>query len=554
MRLVPRILGLSAVVVALAVLFVWWNTPQQVDMATYAPGDAIVYLETNSLAEIANALGQTEAWKKLSPLAQSETSLPAPWLLKLIKWTGVGSIESVVAARAQVACVLLNVGATEEGSSLKVKGDIAVMIETHTSASRVRPLLLRTLEKMATGAYGKPEFQSKQVEGVEYLIWTDPAKSRQIAALIDGTLVIIGNSETALRACQDVRRGQRAKLSDNGELHKLRGRIASTNTLAFGFVPSANSARLMGFATTILLGHGSEQTIEKIVAGAAGKIVGTIGWSARANKGMIEDRYAFAVQPGALDRLRSDFKPPSSNGVEILLSPSSVYSLSVYNFAEPVAAWRSFESAILSQLDALSAVVFRTVINSALVPYGVEDPRAFLSVVGPQVMTVRLRQTSDRSIVVATVRDEAKLRELLSSRFRSRSNTSRGPIELLESSDQDSAAAFVAGYLIMGAVDDVLTCAEFVLRSRQSGGMRAGTAPIVTYTNDSDRVHGFVAAMARATGDASLPARASTLEQTISSLPHATTETRLTEEGFERLTISPLGQFSTVGTLLFPPD
>ena len=55
----------AAVVLALmALLWVWWSRPERVDMAAYVPADAVVYLEANSLPEIAEALTSTAAWRE----------------------------------------------------------------------------------------------------------------------------------------------------------------------------------------------------------------------------------------------------------------------------------------------------------------------------------------------------------------------------------------------------------------------------------------------------------------------------------------------------------
>ena len=46
---------------------VWWNQPNKADMADYVPADALVYVEINSIWDIANAIQNSDAWKAASP-------------------------------------------------------------------------------------------------------------------------------------------------------------------------------------------------------------------------------------------------------------------------------------------------------------------------------------------------------------------------------------------------------------------------------------------------------------------------------------------------------
>jgi hypothetical protein len=73
---------------------------------------------------------------------------------------------------------------------------------------------------------------------------------------------------------------------------------------------------------------------------------------------------------------------------------------------------------------------------------------------------------------------------------------------------------------------------------------------VVTYTNDGDRVRNFVSAIISAKDGATHTPEH--LEEAIATLPYSSTETTLGERGIERITRSPLGQFSTLVPLLFP--
>ena len=99
-----RILRLLAIVVVLALIAIgwfWWNQPQRVDMAAYVPADSLVYLEANSLTDVAAAITGTDAWQHLEPyLGIKGTKHQSSWLTSLIRITGLGSTPAVIAARA----------------------------------------------------------------------------------------------------------------------------------------------------------------------------------------------------------------------------------------------------------------------------------------------------------------------------------------------------------------------------------------------------------------------------------------------------------------------
>ncbi len=556
MHLIRRIAIAVTFLLLAAFAFLWWNQPQKADMSAYAPADSLVYLEANSLTNISTAVAGTDAWSKLRPVLQSENGWAGPTLLRLTRWTGMGPIQSVIISRAQIAVVMLNLGASEEGDSLKVRPEAAILIETHTSSRRIRGVIEESLRKLAESAFGAPSFKKVSTNGIEYLFWSSPSGTRQIVATIAGSLVIVGNNEAAVNACLAVRQGNLARLSENPELKKMRGRLGADEALAFGFVSSANTARLATLAAPVLLGRSqTESGFGKIFSAAATKIAGTIGWSAFPANGGIEDRYLISLQPAVVTRLRPAFATKATGDVAFVL-PTTPHSVSLYSFADPHIAWLSFESAILSQLDALSAAVFSSLFKSALFPYGIDDPERFLNLVGPRLGTVRLTAISERSVVVSEVRNEAALKQLLSERFPKRTLQT----SVAQTSDSESAAAVVGGRLYLGSPADVETCVR-QLTSGEARSIasdervfRSSTAPIATYADDSERVRGFVAAIIRASGKREAGFMSDKIEAVLASLPYAITETNLADEGIERRTRSPLGQFGALSEVLFPAE
>jgi hypothetical protein len=559
MILLRRIVIAFLILFVFAVSWIWWNKPGSTDLAAYAPADSLIYLESKSLVDIGSALTGSEAWQKLGPHLHLQRSLPSSWFGRFIRLTGIGPIETVIATRAQIALVMLNLGASEEGKTLKVKPDAAIIVETHTWSWRVKPATEKLIGQFARTAYGAPSFSRLAADDAEFLIWTAPSGSRQIIATVEDSVVIIGNSEVAVRTCLAVLRGQRPSLQDAPELQRMRQRLRADQALAFGYVSTANAGKLVATAAPLLIGSGrGDIPIDRVLAESATKLLGTMGWSSFATKGGIEDRYLFTIKEPVNGRLASVFRPASVNDKVFERLLPDTHSITRYQFESPLQTWQGVESAMLSQLDALSAVVFRSLWKSALVIYGIDDPETFLKLVGPQMATVRLRPAAERSVLLAEVTDRGKVESLLQNNLGSNlSRQSIGSTEVLEARDKELGAAISDHFIMLGPPDDVRTCAMLLLKDddhTQFNSFQPGlpSATIFTYTNDSDRVRVFMNALAQATSYSGPQSNADSLERVLTEIPYSLTETALGKDGIERRTQSSFGQFSTIASLLFP--
>ncbi len=556
---VAAALGLALIATA----WVSWNRPQRVDMADYAPADALVYLECNSLLDVKRTVTSTDAWREMSPLLEAGgVEGPGSWLSRLIYWTGIGPTPAVILTRAQLAMVMIDLGTKEEGTTLTFKPEAAILIETHTSERRMRPTVEDALRQLAEKTYAQPTMQKRDLGGTELIVWSAPSGDRQIMAAIDGTLVIVGNSERAVKACLDVHHDQRPSLRNDPELQQLRSQMATSSALAFGFVSSANVARLLSVAVPVLLSRtAGDLRFERILADSASRISTGIGWSSRGVGGGIEDRYLFSLKPGLVSRLDQAFRSTETRGQAAQFLPEGVHSVTFYNFEDPLAAWKGFESTVSSRVDTLSAMLFTSVFKSALTPYGIKDAEKFLGMVGPEVTTTRLTRNSNHSVLIATVRDEPGLRRLLlEPQGRELKRSLVEGVELIENPDDEIAVSFMAGSILIGPPEDVRNCIQTGIGKNETANQQrfdhflpfSQTVGIVTYANDSQRVFDFFMTLARATGSAQKLRDSTDRSSRLARLPYSATETKLGDQGFERRTRSPLGQFSTLVPQLLP--
>src|SRR5437868_11893210 len=99
-RWLRNLLLVAGTLILLLAAGLWWNRPRPVDMAAYAPADALIYLEANSLPDIFYGLASTEAWRTLAPVAGLKTDpTQISWFSRIAAWTGAGPSDVVVLSR-----------------------------------------------------------------------------------------------------------------------------------------------------------------------------------------------------------------------------------------------------------------------------------------------------------------------------------------------------------------------------------------------------------------------------------------------------------------------
>lgn len=558
-----RFLLLTATLCVAIGAWLWWSRPKPVDMAAYAPADSLLYLEANQPYQIFDAISSTQAWQSLAKtIGMPANDAKTNYLSGLMRWTGLGPVRSVILSRAQVAVVVSDLRVGEEGEALNIKQEGALIVETHTSETRIRPAVEETLRMMAVRTYGTPTESRTVVDGVEFIAWSSPDRSRQIVGAILGTLVVVGTNQEIVQKCLGVAQGRGASLKNDAELYTMRARLGSTQSLTFGYVPASNSAKLVAFGLPVLLGRspGNPESQRLITSGAA-KVFGSLGWTSNKYLDGIQDRYAINLQPSIVSRLKPSFVSTGVDSKLEQISPGEIYSATSYRFTNPVATWQSLKSAISSQVDALSAILFSSILDSGLSNYGVEQPEPFLSAVSGELATIRLDEISDRSIMVGHVRDRVKLREIFARKMKVRPSDYRDfHTEFFEDSEGELAASLGDELLVLGSPVDVRRYFEIGgpgktigpenLRRMKFFASPDKSACITTYANDAERVRRFALTVITARRAESVSAQQ--IDEVTNALPFSVTETILTDQGIERITRSPLGQFSSIVTSLFP--
>ena len=557
-----RALVAVLLVALLAVAWLWFTRPRRVDMADYAPADAIAYAEANSLPEVFDAFTSTDAWRELAPAAGVDARQSwKGWLPGFVSFTGLGPSETVVISRAQIAVAVLGFRAAEESdTTLKLSPRAALVAETHTSEWRVRAAVEKLVGDFARRKLGAPPVERKEVDGVPFYTWAEVAGARRkIVAAVSGSVAVIGNDEAAVRACLDVRRGARPSLAGDAALKEMRERLGGEGTLAFGYAPRGSVAKVAEvFAPALVAGVTEDPAVQSFLATTLPQLfnqtLGALGWSSRLAGGGIEDTYSLSLAEGMAQRLQAPFAASEAVGEEAAgVLPPDTSTVTFYNFRSPEDAWRGLSAAFSSQVDILSARLVTSALEGLAQPYGIESPREFLRACGGEVTTARLEAESEGKVLLATARDSAVLRTQTLAHLGRGARTERaGDAELLVSNDPErGAAAFFGDRLLTGAEEDIRRC----LDSRQQGRtLRDGEAFKAAPRNFFE-----TRAFARTLTDERAAARsvlslfarrldAAGLEKALARRTYAVSETRLGDSGFEIRTRSAFGWFGYVVT------
>jgi hypothetical protein len=563
MKRVRWILVFVVLAVLLAVGWLIWARPRDVDMAAYAPAKALLYMETNEPLSVVQAIVRTDAWKLFDKTGGADWDIgQKSWTRWFVRITGIGPIQSVILSRAQIAIVVTELGAIEEEATLRVRPEAALIIETHTSETRIRTAVEQAIKDLAQATYDKPALRRTLVNGVEFVEWRSQEGSRQIVAAIVGSLVVIGNSEAAVQQVLDSAGQRSPSLKDDANLERLRREFSGKQSLTFGYVPQEKSARLLSFAVPLILGRApGDAGFQKVVSTGATKLFGSIAWGSRPFQSGIEDRYLISLQPSLLRQLEPALSQVASVNANSRPLPENTYSVTYYRFQDPALAWESLKTSVSSNVDALSAVVFSSLMKSALLSYGINEPEAFLRSVKGEILTLRLDRDGEHRMFIAGIRDREALRGLIAKSMKIQ-RQSPEEAELFADAGGEMAASLLDDVVILGTLADVrrysennkknATTDEEEVRRMTLFAPLSNSNPIVTYTDDSDRVRRFLSAIMAASGT---PAEELvSLEQALAKLPYAATETRLIDQGLERITRSPLGQFSTFLPLLVPDE
>lgn len=549
---------LIALIGALVVGWFYWNRPTRTDLAAYAPSDCLAYLQADDLFELTDGVEGTTAWKSLADLMGVRSNLlPSRWLIRIAKWTGIGSAETIVLARSQIAIVFSGAEVSEVGPTLNVKPLAVLIVETHTSPRRMRPVLEKHIEEFARRTYGQPQLIRKHIEGVDLSEWAADASRQIVVAFVD-TAAIVGNDEASVLSCVAARRGKRSALTAEKQFNDLRQGVGASNAAVFGFVSKPGiKALLQAFALYRAGSSPDGLSVSRIFADTVGNLAEGVGCSSSFVDSMVEDRCSVTLAEGLADKLRSSFTPEdrfASNNLPFV--PPDTQSVSLYHFRDVEGLWRDLNAAVSSHADLVGAIAARPMLRTLLKPYGIDDPDTFVHAVGPHLEIIRLDSTSP-AVLVAEALDRQSLKKLAQKRLGPQSTIETvANSEMMLSNSDNWAMSFSENHFLSGPADSVRRC---LLARAQSTSLASAepyrraerlvdvSLPLttITFANDQRAAISFVELFsehARPT----FSTNATAVDQAARSLPYAVSVTTLKE----RLEWTSRSSFGLVGSMI----
>ncbi len=497
-------------------------TAPPTDLRSFAPPDALVYLETNDLGKTLDALAGNKAF------LEAAKAKPDFSRLKNVQLAVV--VEGFETSENQV---------TDENAVLDFKPHFAAIAETHAWNWQARRLAENNLNSFVRQSYGEDaKLDKSEKNGGEALIWT-AKDNRKMFAFVENSRIYFGNDETVIEKCLAASRGETENLLKSGrEFPK------AENTLANGFISAAGIKQIASIAGVSTAMDATEDEsgrslIARLVPALVQNSVKEINWTAAQTEQGIEDRISITTAPefGQIfkETLASGAKKSAADA-EFL--PPEVYSATVYDLKNPLIAWRSLLLVAAGQTDAASGNILRQFSGSLLAPYGIADAEGFLSAIDAPVVTAQLDNEGEKSVVVAQVKDKESAEKSIGEINFKVSPENKFNAQIWKSADGETAAALIETRLILGNTETVEKC----LRARESGenfaknplaqSIFSSRAAAATFGKDStDRVVEVLGEL-----------KSENLKMQTSYL----TETSFNAQTIERRTVSPFGLFGSI--------
>ena len=501
--------------------------PQKTDMRSLVPSDAIIYLETNDLAETLQTLTESRAFQEIAADQPDFSALENMQLA--VGVTGFETSEKKI---------------TEENSVLNFKPQFVAVAETHAWSWQTLSFAENQLNDFVMKNYGDAAKLERLDEADGKLFTWTASDGRKTFAYVENSLIYFGNNWSAIERCLAVKRGEAESLAKNESLT----RVYSENNLAFGYISSTGIAQIANVAGVSLAVNTTEESearsfIARIVPQILQNTTKEIVWTANKTERGIEDNFSVSLTTETSSVVKETLATSfvsQTNSAEFL--PSDFFSATHYNLKNPLIAWRSLLLLTAKNTDALSGKLLIQFSDALLEPYGVSNAETFLSSIDPEILTARFDEDGDRSVSIVSVKDLEKLKSSITKEinfnapFEKRENA-----EMWFSENRQLTALFIENKLLLGDGESVLKC----LQAKRSGKnftkspkfqrFVENQAVAVTFGRDADSATKIVEVIGKKRGENKKLAT------------FYSTETRFTEKGFKRKNVS---DFGLIGTIL----
>ncbi|MCY7375537.1 MAG: hypothetical protein LH472_06150 [Pyrinomonadaceae bacterium] len=491
-------------------------------MRKLAPRETLVYLETNDVGEMLESLTASPAFQTLAKDKQEFSALK----------------------NIQIAVAVTGFETSEENSVLNLKPRFVAIAETHAWNWQTVSLVENQIDNFVRKNYGdSAKLETVDKNDGKFFTWT-ANDNRRVFALAQNSLIYFGNDASAIEKCLAVKKGEAESLAQNESFT----RVAAENNLASGYVSTDGVRQIANLAGVSVAVNASEEIdersfIARIVPQILQNTTREIVWTANRVERGIEDKFSVNLMDETAFVLKKTLNSKTdslTNFADFL--PSDTFAATFYNLKNPLISWRGSLALTAKNTDALSGKILIEFSDKLLEPYGIADAETFLGAVDAPIITAQFDADGEKSVSIAAVKDLGKLKAAISKEIDFESPPEkRSGAEVWFSANRGLAAAFIEIKLILGDGESVLKCLQAKVRGQSLAKNSAfqafaeSRAVAATFGKDADSAEKIAAVLANAKDE----------HRKLATF--YTTETRLTESGFERVTVS---DFGLIGTIL----
>jgi len=490
-------------------------------MRSLLPNKAVVYLETDDLAKTLGSLTDSRAFQELAD-----------------KKPDFSALENM-----QLAVAVTGFETSAENSVLNFKPQFVAVAETHAWSWQTLSFAETRLDNFVRKNYGEStKLETSAKDGGKFFNWR-ASDNRQVFAFVKGSLIYFGTDAAMIEQCPAIKKG-----NDSLMKNESLSRVYSKNNLAFGYVSAEGLKEIADFAGVNVAVKTTEESAEqsfiaRILPQILQNTTREIVWTANKTGSGIEDKFSVSLTTEVAAVAQVALTPAESlPGGTLEFLPPDFFSATRYNLLDPLAAWRGLLLLTAKNTDAVSGRVLMEFSDRLLEPYEISGAEKFLGAIDSEIITIQFDAEGEKSVTIVTVNDPERLKNSLSKEidFKLKS-ANQVNAEIWFSKDKQVAAAFVENKLILGNTESVLRCLEAkhggfnLARNSMSNKFAATRSAAITFGKDLDSAEKIVEVLAKKRYS----------DQKLATF--YSTETQITEKGFERKTVS---DFGLIGSIL----
>lgn len=469
--------------VLLAALAWWLTRPRpSIDMATLAPESTALYVQVDSLPELAEGLTESDAWARLAkPLGLSSQLDYAGPVSEMLGRLEMGPDDAVVFGRSQFAVVVSNlttgVEAGEESGALVVRPRFALVVKTHSGAGAARRIASDRLPLLARKAYGS-EVPISDIPGPgeKMTVAQGPTEVRRMVWAVRDDVVILGNDVETVRAVLDTAAGRSPSLAGSFYLERARALVEAPGAIVFAYAAAKTGGDIVGLSLGGLTSEGGTDSesgtlqVGGLLSGLAKGAAHAVGYAGRFEQGRFVERTATILTPRIAETMTTSVAASAAEPQSLSLVPEGIEEVNVVRIQRPGDTVDTLLTTLSGNVDvSVSATVTQMAIGSRRA-FGAEATDTVAQIVGDEVAFVDFG-SGEPFAVAFEILDSAKALPIVARYLAEGGNRSSSELydgfELLRSSHEDGRAfAFIGRFGVYGTRDQLVR----MIDARASGG------------------------------------------------------------------------------------